>query len=459
MQVRFVLVALVVLGSSCTGSTSPGTTATPEPSATASPAPSSSSPVGPAPIGLEVVAAIAPGGGAAVLDDQTYLDGMRLAVDEVNADGGIEGRSLELRFHDDGGDSGQARRIIDGLLDGHPAAILYVGPGQSLTPLRTRFAQIGTPVILLQGDLYTSDQLFPQAFQTTVPWVWQARVITKYLVTDRGARRIGFGGIGSSVSVANVAESALDYWGGPAANPIELFPSAESVGAGAPPLEQGDAVILQGPPSGVAAMAAVSGGAARPPRIVAAADLLAATGDASPHPPAGTTACYTYTWAGWASPIPRVAKFQKSFEATFGHPPVGLEQEGYDAVRALVLGLERDGGEGGSKLVGALETIKETSFSSFPIDLGPDDHLFLPRDELGLFAVPGPHERLDPWQHRSDPNLWRPIMRTFTYDGERDNIIDQDRPVFFPGWKKNQPGPYYWESRYGIVSRPEDPLH
>ena len=50
-------------------------------------------------------------------------------------------------------------------------------------------------------------------------------------------------------------------------------------------------------------------------------------------------------------------------------------------------------------------------------------------------------------------------MRTFTYDGRRDDILDQDRPVFFPGWGKNQPGPYYWESRYGIVSKPKDPLH
>jgi hypothetical protein len=192
--------------------------------------------------------------------------------------------------------------------------------------------------------------------------------------------------------------------------------------------------------------------------VVSSADLLAEAAGFDPVP-AGTTASYTYTWAGWAEAIPRVGRFIRRFQAAFGHPPMGFEQEGYDAVRAVALGLQRDHGRGGPSLVSALETIKETSFSSFPIDLGPDDHLFLPRDELGLFAVPGPRERLDPWQSRTDSNLWRPVMRTFTYDGQRDNILDQDRRVFFPFWRKNQPGPKYWRSRYGIRTTPKDPLH
>jgi branched-chain amino acid transport system substrate-binding protein len=406
---------------------------------------------------LEVVAAMGPAGSPEVANDQTYLDGMRLALDEVNAGGGIGGRPLELRFNDDGGDVDRATQILDGLLDDRPAAILSVGPGQALAPLRTRFAEAGTPAVLLQGDLYSSAQLFRQVFQTTIPWVWQARVIAKYVVTDRQDERVVFVAAGPEAPAANRAMGpALTYWGGKLA---ESYVSAPGVVQNAPkqPASRSDAVIAFGSPSDLAGeVGSVQAG--NHPRLVGSFGLLAPVGGFDP-PPAGTTACYTYTWAGWANPIPRVGRFVDRFEAMFGHPPIGLEQEGYDAVRALALGLERDGGKGGSKLVGALESIKETSFSSFPIDLGPDDHLFLPRDELGLFAVPGPHERLDPWQDRGDPNLWRPVMRTFTYDGERDNIIDQDRPVFFPGWKKNQPGPYYWESRYGIVSRPKDPLH
>jgi hypothetical protein len=169
-------------------------------------------------------------------------------------------------------------------------------------------------------------------------------------------------------------------------------------------------------------------------------------------------ACYTYTWAGWADPIPRVARFDQAILAATGHRASGLEQEGYDAIRALAEGLRRTHGVGGAALTMALEGIHARTYSSFPVDLGPDDHLFLPRDELGLFAVPGAGERLDPWQRRPG-NAWRPIMRTFTYDGRRDNILDMDRRVFFPFWHPKEPGPYFWQSRYGIVTKLNDPLH
>jgi ABC-type branched-subunit amino acid transport system substrate-binding protein len=343
-------------------------------------------------------------------------------------------------------------------MDAEPAAILYVGPGRALVPLRQRFAATHTPVLVLEGDLYTSRQLFPEAFQIGAPWEWQVKVIAKYLVRDRHAKDVVLVGTGPEAGAAAAAtRDALSYWGGHL-NGSYLTPPVPGFKAPAQPASTADAVIAFGSPYDARAISSTLQYLSPRVRIAAGASLLGPVHGLDPPLP-GSTACSTYTWAGWAKPIPRVGRFIRSFQAQFGHPPVGFEQEGYDAVRAVSLALERDGGRGGSTLVHALEGIKETSFSSFPIDLGPDDHVFLPRDELGLFAVPGPHERLDPWQSRSLPaELWRPVMRTFTYDGERDNILDQDRPVFFPGWKEKEPGPYYWESRYGIVSRPGDTL-
>jgi hypothetical protein len=139
---------------------------------------------------------------------------------------------------------------------------------------------------------------------------------------------------------------------------------------------------------------------------------------------------------------------------------VGLDPEGFDAVRVMVEALRANGGRGGDALVQALEDMEERTFSSFPVDFGPDDHLFLPRAEVGLFAIPGPSRRLDPWQSRDDGRrLWRPVMRTFTYNGQRTNILDRDRAIFFPFWEEDQPAPDYWRSRYGIVTNTEDPLH
>jgi ABC-type branched-subunit amino acid transport system substrate-binding protein len=377
---------------------------------------------------------------------------MQLAVDEINGLGGVDGTLLALSLRDHGGDLDLATSLVRDALDEDPPAILYVGPGPALTPLRPRLERVGTPVILLGGDLYTSRSLFRQVFQTALPWEWQAHVIGRYLVRDRKARRIAFVGSGPEArTAANATRAALEYWGGSLRTAV--LPGLSSLDQ----VRGSDAVVVFGSPEDSAAIVATLRGFDRPPRIAGSASLLDLQPATLAAPP-GTTACYTYTWAGWARPIPRVRRFLTGAETTLGHPPTGLEQEGYDAIRTLALALGKTKGKGGPALVGALEGVHDQNFSSFPVDLGPDDHTFLPRDELGLFSVAGPGERLDPWQQGED-EPWRALMRTFTYDGKRTDILDRDKRVFFPFWGKDQPGPEYWRSRYGIVTRPRDTLH
>jgi branched-chain amino acid transport system substrate-binding protein len=394
-------------------------------------------------------------------DDRSYLDGMRLAVDAINAKGGLDGRPLELRVVDDGGDTTRARRAMRDAIAERPAALLYVGPGPTVAPIRDQLIRAGMLLILLQGDLYSTRDLVRPVFQTSIPWEWQARVIARYLVVDRKADRIVFAGIGPDAAArARTARTAVEYWGGQLAGSVTA-PALADLGPVVDAARSADAVMLDAPPADSRrAVSAIGEAIDEPPRIAGSSGLLfIPNGPADDQAlPPGTTACYSYTWAGWAQPIPRVGKFIRSFEQDFGHPPAGFEQEGHDAVRTLAVALGDTGGRGGRPLIEALERIDGRVFSSFPVDLGPDDHLFMPRDELGLFAVPGRNEKLDPWQEPGGPN-WRGLMRAFTYDGERDNILDRDRPVFFPNWEKPQPGPKYWKSRYGIVTRPSDPLH
>jgi ABC-type branched-subunit amino acid transport system substrate-binding protein len=378
---------------------------------------------------------------------------MQLAVDEINSLGGVDGHPLAISVRDHGGDLDLATSLVGDALDEDAPAILYVGPGPALTPLRPRFERVGTPVVLLGGDLYTSRRLFRQVFQTTIPWVWQAKVIGRYVVRDRKARRVAFVGSGSEADVAAAAtRAALEYWGGTLRWAV-VNPGAASSLDG---IHDADAVVVFGSPEDSATIVSTINRFDHPPRIVGSASFL----DLDPRTvgtPPGTTACYTYTWAGWAQPIPRVGRFRTNVTAALGHAPTGLEQEGYDAVRTLALALGRTKEKGGQALVNALEGIHDKTFSSFPVDLGPDDHTFLPRDELGLFAVAGPNERLDPWQ-QGGTEPWRAVMRAFTYDGKRSDILDRDRRVFFPFWRKDQPGPEYWRSRYGITTR-RDALH
>jgi ABC-type branched-subunit amino acid transport system substrate-binding protein len=438
------VISLALVAAACTsGGERVGRSEVPHPTGATSP--------GPTAIVLDVVATVS---GPAAGEDSTYLEGIRLAVSEASAAAG--GRSLAIAVHDDRGSLHEATALIDQLASGRPAAILYVGPGPALVPARPALEGSGTPVMLLQGDLYTGQALFREVFQVSVPWVWQVNVIARYLVRDRKAVRVVFAGAGPEAQAAMAAtRTAMQYWGGDLAGGTTLpsggpFQPARRLAAGA------DAVIVDGTPSDSLALAGQLEGAGA--RVAGPAGLLASAGSGGGGLPPGTVACYTYTWDGWAERIPRVARFVKAISGSTGHDAGGLEQEGYDAVRAVVEGLRRTHGTGGTALTAALEGLHSRTYSSFPVDLGPDDHLFLPRDELGLFAMPGPGERLDPWQRRLG-ETWRPIMRTFTYDGRRDNILDIDRRVFFPFWRKGQPGPYYWQSRFGIVTGPSDPLH
>ncbi|MGH2573174.1 MAG: ABC transporter substrate-binding protein [Actinomycetota bacterium] len=460
------VITLLVLAAACTSGemvprASPSVPAVGSPNLTPTPAPTPAED----PVVLDVVADLAPSpGGLGSLEvGNTYIEGMQLAVQEVNGRGGVSGRPVELALHDDEGHPELFAGLIGSLLEQDATAILYAGPGPALTPLRPQFAATGTPVILLEGDLYTSRGLFPQVFQTSIPWAWQAHDIARYVVRDRKAEDIVFVGTGPEAPVARRAlRGALEYWGGRlAAGFDDRSRDERGLSRAFERAARADWAVAFGPQvDALEVVNAIEEAAEAKPGITGPAALLISH-PALADPEPGTSACYTYTWAGWADPIPRVGRFRRRFERFAGRLPQGLEQEGYDAIRALVVALRKTGGRGGDELRKQLEQIKGRLFSGFPVDLGPDDHVFPPRDELGLFAVAGPDERLDPWQAppTATKGVWRAVMRTFTYDGQRTNVLDRDRRVFFPFWNKRVPAPGYWRSRFGIVTRPRDPLH
>jgi ABC-type branched-subunit amino acid transport system substrate-binding protein len=336
------------------------------------------------------------------------VDGARLAADQAG---------VVARFVDPEGDPEEALREAIALRP--PAVVIVRAPG-AVVRARAEIEAGAVPVIEVGSDLYSDRLLFRYAFQVSTPLTWQARVLAHYLVADRGYDRIGI--IGDPA----VARAALDEEGVPATDrgDVEAY------------------LALGGPPGGLSG-----------PQLAGPADTLSFADFA----PAGTVACAPYTWAGWAEPIPRVARFRARFETRFGREPGLAEQEGYEAVRAVAEALHRTGGRGGDALVRALESFRDETFSSTPIRLGPDDHVFAEQSHLGLFArepggVRAPGEDLEPVP-------WRPVMRTFTTNGKRVNLTDRDVRVFFPSWRPPAPRPNYWQSRYGIVTRPDDPLH
>lgn len=337
----------------------------------------------------------------------SYVDGMEVADAEV-------GVGLDVRPTPD--PLGALRQA----LVGGPPAVFVVAAPDAVAEARPEIEAAGIPVILVGGDLYTDRRLFRHAFQTAIPLRWQARVLARYLVVDRGHDRIAVVG-----DRALGAEALAEEGGVPSGSPQDAggvlvlgsrrFPTAEGQ------LASSYETVL---PSGL---------------------------------PVGSVICLPYTWAGWADMLPRVHRFRTRFERAHGSPPSGFEQEGYDAVRAVAEALDRTSGAGGERLIAALERFRAETYSSLPIRLGPDDHVLAEESQLGLFAV---DDQAVPAGEAQGAVPWRPVMRTFTTDGQKVNLLDRDKKVFFPGWRRRKPSPRYWKSGFGIVTRPhEDPLH
>ena len=380
----------------------------------------------------------------------SYREGMRLAAEEIAREGELDLQIL------------QAPSVIAAAgLD--PTAVIVVGDARGVVEARPVIEEARVPVILMGGDLYSPRQMFRYAFQTSIPYRWQARVLAHYAVGDRGYDSIAHvvdPDLGE-VTNAGIAEEIAAEGGDIVLGPAITDESSAADVAGELVSSGVRGAMFLGSTAKAALLSSALSAHPDPPQLLLSAEALDVSFFSEPNrnPAPGTVACYSYVWSGWAGMIPRVHEFRERFSASFDHVPASLEQEGYDATKALAGALVRTDGEGGFRLVQELETFREETYSSVPVRLGPDDHVMAEQSHLGLFAIEEPIDAALPPPEASSLLPWRPIMRTFTTDGEKMNFLDRDKKIFFPFWQPKRPTPKYWRSLYGIVSRPSDPLH
>ena len=379
-------------------------------------------------------------------DLQSYVEGVRFAVDEVAREGELTLRLLQAPS-------------IPSALSLQPEAIIKIGGAREVSDSRQVIEEAGVPVVLMGGDLYTSRQLFRYAFQTTTPVRWQAGVFASYLLEDREHTRTA---LVTTLENSDVVGEAFNEAWAEEGGALERIVSVDagSLGSAAAELDGFESVVFIGRATEAAELASAISSLANPPQLALSSDALDVSFLTEPNRAvAGTVVCYTYAWSGWADMLPRVHDFRERFADAVGHYPASLEQEGYDAVMAIADALVRTGGEGGERLVQELETFREETYASVPVRLGPDDHVLAEQSHLGLLAIEEPVDAALPPGEASSLIPWRPILRTFTTDGEKVNFLDRDKRIFFPFWRPKRPTPKYWRSEYGIVSRPSDPLH
>lgn len=380
-----------------------------------------------------------------------FLRGAELAAQEMTREG-LLGRPV--RVVDGGRPSGVS---LAGLVDdGDVLGALTAGGGAAIEAAGEALDASGFAVFELSDDLYETGVSRPSVFQAAIPHSWQAWRLARYFGPgDRGYRRIGLardsspagqaaaGGLGETLAERNLAM-------------VDATGSAEGA-IGRLAQERPEAVVLEGSPAFLAETAALLAHESRRylggsrirdgwrPQVAGFDSLLWA----SPPLPPGSVAAADYAAAGGGDGIPSVGRFRESYVAEFGRPPAGPEVWGYDAARALGQAARGAGGPERGRMIDALEHFDRVRFGHLPISLGPDDHLAAERDLLGLWARAAAG---------AEGAGWLPVMRTFTSDLERTNILDDDWVAYFEGAVPGGEAPFFHQARYGIVTDAKDDL-
>jgi branched-chain amino acid transport system substrate-binding protein len=129
-------------------------------------------------------------------------NGIQLAVEQVNAAGGIHGRQVELLIKDDESSPDKGRQVVKELIDAKVDAIL----GPMVSAVATEVAPIATEakVLMMAGtvttiDLSGKDDHF---FRPIASNDYHAATMAEYLFNKRGIRRVN-----AAVNLANKSYS------------------------------------------------------------------------------------------------------------------------------------------------------------------------------------------------------------------------------------------------------------
>lgn len=378
--------------------------------------------------------------------------GVELAIEERGAD--LLGKKVVLEQPD------ADPRVIAGASDDPDVlGLITSGAGEAIAASRIALASSQLPVFELTDDLYDAGEIFGPVFQMAAPHSWQAFRLMRYFGPgDRGygkvvvihdaSRRANLGLDASKEAAQIRGVQVLEAAGTPdqaARGGVGLQPDAVVV-AGSTDFVRQVVEILSHEVYRYGGRAANRQGG-RPQ--VAGFSMMLSLG-----PPPGTVAAGDYAAPAQSGDIIEpVARFRSSFKAKFGKEPSGIEMLGYDAACALMEAAKRAGTADHAKVIAELERYDRVRFGHLPLSFGPTDHVGAERDVLGLWAVPADPDR---WK---GIGTWRHLMRTFTSDLERTNILEDDWGYFFNGATPGGEAPFFHTSRWGITSDRSDPLH
>ena len=410
------------------------------------------------------------------------FEGADVGVAVLNRSRAEDEPDFELVSLDDEGDSDRAVELVEQLSESpRTKGIIYAGPPGALPAAEDALAGAGIPALLCYGDLYGARKLTPHVFQTSPSYLWQSRVLARYIDRDRGYETVGI--IAEDSADGRTAITTLraesERAGLRLRRPVVYDPAEPDIGGALDALRDGrvETVVLHGAPDIVAEIAAALPAAgygytsSDDARIATAPRKLRRKRQSSnywrPHVlafdlaiieatdedlPAGMVATDTYARGAGDLPVPSFERFTSAFTAWWDESPTGWELRAYDSVQ--MIGWAADEAGEGDDLAEVLEELDGKRFGGLPVTFGPDDHTAVGETTVGLWTIPTRGEA------RGESELgWVPLARGFSFDGKRTSILPEDwKHLFTNPPPQSAPAPRVATMKYGITTPRGDPF-
>lgn len=377
----------------------------------------------------------------------------------------LAGRDIEYRY----GGSPTGRALARAAGDPDVVAAITVGGESAIRDAAVALDEHLLPVFEVADDLYEAGQLRSSVFQMKAPHSWTSWRLARYFGPgDRAYKKVAIlrESFPDSDFVAGALRLALEERGvemidarvAPRSTESEIASEVEKLSQAKP-----QAVVLEGSEQFVSQAARVlndakwryrgragtqSGGWR--PQVAGFETMLLANSDLAE----GTVAAGDYALAFPPSEsMERIESFVKGFRERFDERPRADEYAAYDAVRLTGEAIRRAGKLDRREVLATLESFDRQQFVHTPVSFAPSDHVAAERDVQGLWTVKKGSEGL------SRSERWTHLMRAFTSDLERTNILEEDWPSFFEGTKPGGEAPFFYQARSGVVSKREDDIH
>ena len=150
------------------------------------------------------IGALGPLTGSVAIYGISATNGLKLAVDEINANGGILGKQIELNLLDEKGDSTEAVNAYNKLVDWGMVALIGDITSKPSVAVAEVAAQDGIPMITPTGTQLNITEAGSNVFRVCFTDPYQGEVLAKYTKDKLGAKTV-------AKTVAIISNNSSDY--------------------------------------------------------------------------------------------------------------------------------------------------------------------------------------------------------------------------------------------------------